>query len=119
MAKICNFSDFTGPVETSLKNIYRKHGQIFVCRHLAFELDTSTRTVCCKECGEIVDAFDVLREFAYEQRTFLWQVEKYKAAKEEFERIQSEWSLTTREKRRIDKATQQAKCPELYREDKQ
>lgn len=102
MAKICHFSRSNEPVETSLEIKPRKHRRGFsACRHCNFELDASTRTICCKECGEEVDPFDVLMEYALNQREFLQNVARNKAAIEEFERIQSEWSLTKMEKRRI------------------
>lgn len=83
------------------------------CRHCNFELDSSTRTVECKDCGAIVDAFDVLMEYALNERAFIWKVSRAKAAIEEWEKIQAEWTPTQRERRRVEKARQWAKRREI------
>lgn len=111
MARVINFSDFKDGISTSLTIAPRKHSP-WRCRHCDFEVFPQTREVLCKECGEVVDPFDVIMQYAENERRFVWNVEKCKAAIREFEKIQSEWSLTIREKRRIKKAMEMAKLPE-------
>ena len=122
MAKIINFSDFNLPVETYFEfkdNRRSSHGMyIFTCRHFRFEVDEGSREVRCKECGEIIDPFDIMIQFAVEQRRFFTQVAKNRAAIDEFEKIQLEWSLTVREKRRITKAMKTARIYEKNEEEK-
>lgn len=118
MAKKINFGDATKGKVTRLSRVPSKHGWV-KCGHGNFELDGGLRQVRCKSCGEIIDPFDALVEFADYERRFLWQVSRANAAIEEFKKIQSEWSLTIREKRRIGKAQQFAKLVEMESEDGQ
>ena len=114
MATIHKFSDFTGPVITEIHVEYSRHGKFLkLCRHHQFEIHESTRKIYCKECGEEIDPFTIVLEYANNQRDFIWKVQKYRAAIEEFERIQQEWSLTIREKRRIAKVMQNVAMPRL------
>lgn len=114
MAKIHKFSDFTGPVITELHVKNNTHSHFALrCRHHLFEIDESSRRIWCKECGEEIDPFTVVLEYANNQRDFIWKVKRHRVAIEEFEKIQQEWSLTIREKRRITKAMQNASIPKL------
>lgn len=127
MARIIEFSDFAGPFEVSFTIKHSKHGRYLpFCRlpgcggTARFTLDAARRIVTCDHCGEVVDPFDVLLTFAEEERHCFCQWHRYKAAKAEFEKIQSEWSLTIKEKRRIEKAMQEAgykKYPEAKEND--
>lgn len=107
MAKITRFEDATQGLETSLQIINPKCR----CFHPNFLIDVAKHEVTCKKCGATIDPFDALLEYANNQRRFIWEIEKYKTAKREFEKIQSEWSLTIREKRRIEKAMRETRYP--------
>lgn len=81
------------------------------CFHPEFAINVANHEVTCRKCGAIIDPFIALLEFADKQRRFIWEIEKYKAAKREFEQIESEWSLTIKEKRRISNAMREARYP--------
>ena len=100
MAKIIKFEDITKGVETRLQIISPKCR----CFHPEFQIDVANHEVICKQCGALL-------ECAEHQRRFIWQMEKYKAAQKEFEKIKAEWSLTIREKRRLEKAMQETRFP--------
>lgn len=107
MAKIIKFENITKGVETKLQIINPKCR----CFHPEFQIDVVNHEVICKQCGALVDPFVALLEYAEHQRRFIWQMEKYKAAQKEFEKIKAEWSLTIREKRRLEKAMQETRFP--------
>lgn len=102
MADIINFDDAIKGKVTTLEVVQGQHS-VYRCGHGNIELDVNERKVRCKSCGEEIDPFDALLEFADKERRFLWEVAAAKLAIEEFEKIKSEWSLTLTEKRRIDK----------------
>lgn len=102
MANIINFNDATKGKVTTLEVIKGNHS-IYKCGHGNIELHVDERKVRCRACGEEIDPFDALLEFADKERRFLWEVAAAKLAIEEFEKIKSEWSLTLTEKRRIGK----------------
>lgn len=70
MARIINFSDFKDGIFTRLAIVPRKHAS-WRCRHCNFEIFPQTREVRCKDCGEIVDPFDVIMQYAEEERRFI------------------------------------------------
>lgn len=112
MAKIHIFSNYAGPVITEFHVKRSWHGQyLSYCKHCQFVIHEAERKIICKECGEEIDPFTVVLEYANHQRDFIWKVERHKAAIEEFKKIQQEWSLTVREKRRIEKAMRDTRCP--------
>ena len=76
----------------------------FECPHAHINLNESSRLCECKDCGDTIDPFDVLIQYCDGERKHFRDIERFEAAKSEFEKIQSEWSLTIAEKRRIDKA---------------
>lgn len=103
MAKIINFEESRGiPVTFTLV------GDRHRCRHPDFEILLETHEIRCRKCGQIIHPFDALLAYAQNDRMFRFWVAKYEAAKAEFEKIQSGWSLTVREKRRIKKAMDMA-----------
>lgn len=102
MADIINFDDATKGKVTTLEVIKGDHS-VYKCGHGNIRLYVDTRKVRCKSCGEEIDPFDALLEYADKERRFLWEVTAAKLAIEEFEKIKSEWSLTLTEKRRIRK----------------
>lgn len=107
MANIINFNDAIKGKVTTLEVIKGNHS-VFRCGHGNIKLFVNERKVYCKACGEEIDPFDALLEFADNERRFLWEVAAAKLAIEEFEKIKSEWSLTLTEKRRIRKVQETA-----------
>ena len=107
MAKIIKFENITKGVETRLQIINSKCR----CFHPEFQIDVANHNVTCKRCGALIDPFVALLEYAEYQRRFIWQMEKYKVAQKEFEKIKAEWSLTTKEKRRLEKSMQETRFP--------
>ncbi len=99
MAKITKFDDARGISVT-----FNLIGEPHRCAHPEFEIFRATHEVKCRKCGQTIHPFDALLAYAENDRMFRWWTAKYEAAVAEFEKIQSEWSLTTAEKRRIKKA---------------
>lgn len=64
------------------------------CNHLALEVIEHTRTVQCKKCKAVLDAFDVLWKSATKQKNYLDWKGHYKAeeikAREELEEVKRE-----------------------------
>lgn len=108
MATILKFEPLHKPVDTQLVIVNPKCR----CAHPKLLLDESSRLAQCEKCGCLIDPFDALLQYAKDERRFMCKAIKYNAAIEEFNKIQSEWSLTTREKRRIQKAMDAAKYPQ-------
>lgn len=107
MANIINFNDAIKGKVTTLVVVQGKHN-VYRCGHGNIELYVNERKVRCRSCGEEIDLFDALLEFADKERCFLWEVASAKLAIEEFEKIKSEWSLTLTKKRRIGKVRETA-----------
>lgn len=71
------------------------------CRHEEFEINCLDKLVYCAKCGARLDPFFVLEQLAKGERKLLFQEAEAKAAIEEFKKIESQWKLSTRERRRI------------------
>lgn len=82
------------------------------CRHAKLEIYETERIVKCKTCGKIVDPFDALVQLAHEEARLWNQCRQYEEAVKEFNKIESEWNLTIRERRKIQKAMNETRmCP--------
>ena len=100
MSRIIDMQERSGGIHTRYEVKPKSHR----CRHENFVLDEEAHTVTCKDCGALIDPFAVLVQYASRQRLTLLNTAKYEAANKEYLRLISEWSLTTREQRRINRA---------------
>lgn len=100
MSRIIDIQERSGGIHTR----YEVKPKSFKCRHESFVLDEEAHTVTCKDCGALIDPFAVLVQYASRQRSTLLNTERYEAANREYHKLISEWSLTTREQRRINRA---------------
>lgn len=98
--------DGSRPTETAYSR--KKKRSRWECRHHSLVLDESTRLAECKNCGDALDPFDVLVEYAYGQRQTKFDIARWEAARAEFEAIEAGWNLIIAEKRRIKKAMDEA-----------
>ena len=93
------------PVETSVT----ARGHAKFCRHGNLVIDEDKRAVECGDCGKILDPFEVLLGYAGSERRHKRNIARLEAAQKEIEQIQSEWSFTQQERRRINRAMDAAK----------
>lgn len=54
------------------------------CMHRGYDLDASTRTVTCRECGRKIDAFDALQSVSRDDR---WHEMRREERKKEAQRV--------------------------------
>lgn len=116
MANIIQFPGLQKPVKTSLfiKQDHAFH-KAFKCQHKKMLLCFEDKKVYCQDCGQIIDPFFALYQFAEDERTFVFHCAEENAALEELKKIQSEWKLTTREKRRVSEARKIARLEAIER----
>lgn len=93
------------PVDTSITT----KGHIKFCRHSRIVIDADNHSVECKDCGKVLDPFEVLLGYAGSERRHKRDIARLEAAQKEIEQIQSEWSFTQQERRRINRAMDNAK----------
>jgi hypothetical protein len=97
--KVVDFNDYKKGVATT----YTVKPRNRRCDHPRLLVNDQAHTVKCEKCGEEIDPFWVLLQYADRQRRTELQAKRYEAALSEFQKIKSEWSLTQRERRRIEK----------------
>ena len=82
---------------------YEVKPRVWGCKHRQLTLDEDEHAVYCKQCGIRLDPYAILAEYAAGERRTARDIKRYEAACREFKKIQEEWSLTQRERRRLDK----------------
>lgn len=112
MGNTINFTEATQGMVTRFEIVASNHNP-GKCGHGNLALIVEERIVKCKHCGAILDPFDALLQVADKERRFIWEVSRAKAAIEEWEKIQAEWTPTQRERRRVEKVRQWAKKVEI------
>ena len=105
-ARVSQFPfDRCAPVETSVTT--RGHAKF--CRHSRLLIDEDNHAVECKDCGKILDPFEVLLGYAGSERRHKREIARLEAAQATMRQIQAEWSFTQQERRRINRAMEDAK----------
>ncbi|GAB1254614.1 hypothetical protein Defa_21010 [Desulfovibrio sp. TH_2024_36128] len=93
------------PVDTSITAT----GHTKFCRHSRILIDKDNHEVECKDCGKTLDPFEVLLGYADSERKHKREIARLEAAQRAMAEIQSAWSFTQQERRRINRAMDDAK----------
>ena len=109
MAKRISFKKESERQRISLEVDYTIRSKTYTCPHAHVTLDYNGRILQCDDCEEFIDPFDFLMEYQRKQRKTRRDIARWEAAKAEFNKIQAEWNLTIREKRRIKEAMDEAR----------